>query len=246
MLAVAVGLAACGDDSADGTPGDPLSGAVTVLAATSLTDAFEEIAAVFEAEHEGVDVALTFDGSARLANAVLEGAPGDVFASADAENLSKVADAGLVEGTGTVFATNALQIVVAAGNPLGIRGLEDLGGDVVLSICAVEVPCGSYAATAFERAGLRAPRAGEAENVRGVLSRVQLGEADAGIVYVSDVLAADGVDGVDLAEAEQVVGSYPAAALADAANPAVAAAFVSFLTGPEVQAILAGLGFGPP
>jgi molybdate transport system substrate-binding protein len=246
LLLAALGLGACGDDAADGAPGAGLSGTLTVLAATSLTDAFEEIAAAFEAEHDGVEVALTFDGSARLATAIVEGSPADVFAPADAANLAKVAEAGLLDGRGTAFATNELQIVVAAGNPLGISGIEDLGDDIVLSLCAVEVPCGSYAVTAFERAGQPVPAAGEEENVRGVLSRVQLGEADAGIVYATDVLAADGVEGVDLAAGEQVVVSYPAAVLTDAANEAVAAAFVRFLTDREAQAILQGLGFGPP
>lgn len=217
-----------------------------MLAATSLTAVFEEIASAFEAEHRGVDVALAFDGSARLATAIIEGAPADVFASADEANLAKVADAGLVEGAPALFATNQLQIVVVAGNPLGIRGLDDLGGDVVLSLCAVEVPCGAYATTAFERAGLPAPTAGEEENVRGVLSRVQLGEADAGIVYVTDVLAAEDVEGVDLAEDERVEASYPAAVIVDAPSRAAAAAFVAFLTGGEAQAILAEHGFGPP
>ena len=217
-----------------------------MLAATSLTGAFDEIADAFEAERDGVDVTITYDGSARLASAILEGAPADVFASADEGNLAKVLDAGLADGPGTTVATNELQIVVAAGNPLSIGGLDDLDDDVVLSLCAVEVPCGAYAAAAFERAGLPAPSAGEVANVRGVLSRVQLGEADAGIVYVTDVLAAEGVEGVDLAAGEQVAASYPAAVLADAANPDVAAAFVAFLTGPEAQAVLARFGFGAP
>lgn len=230
---------ACGDDSS-------ASGTVTVLAATSLTDEFAEIAAAFEAAHGDVEVELTFDGSARLATAIIEGAPADVFASADEANLAKVVEAGLTEGAGTSFATNELQIVVAAGNPLGITGLEDLRGDVVVSLCAVEVPCGSYAAEAFERAGLPVPSAGEEENVRGVVSRVQLGEADAGIVYVTDVLAAEGVEGVDLGANERVRASYPAVVVADGPNPEAAAAFVAFLTSTEAQTILADHGFGHP
>ncbi|MGH9276438.1 MAG: molybdate ABC transporter substrate-binding protein [Acidimicrobiales bacterium] len=246
LLVAALGLVACREDTSPMGPADDLTGTVTVLAATSLTDAVADIAEAFETEHGDVDVALTFDGSAKLATAIIEGAPADVFASADEANLAKVTDAGLAERAGSAFATNQLQIVVAAGNPLGITGLDDLTGDVVLSLCAVEVPCGSYAAKAFERAGLAAPAAGQEENVRGVLSRVQLGEADAGIVYVTDVLAAEGVEGVDLAADEQVEASYPAAALTDGPNPEAAAAFVAFLMGEEAQTILADYGFGPP
>jgi molybdate transport system substrate-binding protein len=117
---------------------------------------------------------------------------------------------------------------------------------VVLSLCALEVPCGSYAGKAFEQAGLPAPAAGEEENVRAVLSRVQLGEADAGIVYVTDVLSAEGVDGVDLAADQRVEATYPAAVITDGPNPEAAAAFVAFLTGDEAQAILEEHGFGPP
>lgn len=235
LLAV---LAACSESASSST--------VTVLAATSLTDAFTEIAAAFEAEHEGVDVALTFDGSARLATSIVEGAPADVFASADQVNLDKVAAVGLADGSQLVFATNRLQIVVARGNPLGVTGLGDLDGDVVLSLCAIVVPCGAYAAAAFERAGLSVPAAGAEQNVRGVLSRVQLGEADAGIVYVTDVLAADGVEGVDLRPDEAVEVSYPAAVLAGAADRKTAAAFVEFLISATAQAVLADHGFGPP
>ena len=240
VLAVVALLGSAGCGSGDGGA----SGSITVLAATSLTDAFGEIAEAFEAQHDDVDVALTFDGSARLATAIIEGAPADVFASADEPNLAKVADAGMVDGSGTVFATNQLQLVVAEGNPLGIAGLDDLGGDVVLSLCAMEVPCGSYARKAFEHAGLPAPPAGEEENVRGVLSRVQLGEADAGIVYVTDVLRAAGVEGIDLAPGERVAASYSAAVLEGADNADAAAAFVAFLIGDEAQAILAAHGFG--
>lgn len=229
---------ACGDCSS-------ASGTVTVLAATSLTDAFGEIATAFEARHD-VEVELTFDGSARLATAIIEGAPADVFASADETNLAKVAEAGLTEGVRTPFATNELQILVAAGNPLGITGLEDLRGDVVVSLCAVEVPCGDYAAEAFERAGLPVPSAGEEENVRGVVSRVLLGEADAGVVYVTDVLAAEGVEGIDLDADERVPASYPAVVVADGPNPEAAAAFVAFLTSTEAQTILADRGFRRP
>ena len=224
-----------------------LSGDLTAVAAASLTDAFGEIATAFEAENEGVDVALSFDGSAKLATAIIEGAPADLFASADEANLTKVADEGLTSGESVVFATNVLQIVVPEGNPLGIETLEDLTSpDVKLSLCGPEVPCGRYAAQAFAAAGLAVPPAGDHESVKGVLTQVQLGEADAGIVYLTDVLAAEGVEGIDLAEDQQVVATYPAAVLADASNPEAAAAFLAFLTGDEARSILEEFGFGLP
>jgi molybdate transport system substrate-binding protein len=252
LVAVCV-LAACGSDDAatDATPsttgGEAVSGSLTVVAASSLTDAFGEIAAAFEAAHAGVDVELSFDGSARLATAIIEGAPADLFASADEANMAKVADQDLTSGDSVVFATNVLQIVVADGNPLGIDSLDDLArDDITLALCGPEVPCGKYAAQAFEAAGLEVPPAGDQENVKGVLTQVQLGEADAGIVYLTDVLAADDVDGVDLAPDQQVEATYPAAMLAEASNPDAAAAFLAFLTGDEAESILEDLGFRLP
>jgi molybdate transport system substrate-binding protein len=233
---IAAVLAAC----AGGGGGDQR---VTVLAASSLTGAFTEIGAAFEAQHDGVDVELSFDGSARLATAIVEGAPADVFASADETTMARVVDAGLADEQPMVFATNRLQIVVASGNPLDIGALADLGG-VRLSLCQAMVPCGAYAAAAFERAGLSTPPAGDQENVKGVLTQVQLGEADAGLVYVTDVLAADGVEGVDLAAAEEIEAAYPAAAITPGDD--VAAAFVDFLTSDEAQRILSSHGFGLP
>ena len=255
-VAIVVGLllAGCGGAGCGGTGDDDpspatasLSGTVTVLAAASLTGAFGEIATAFEADNEGVDVQLSFDGSAKLATVIIEGAPADLFASADQPNMDKVGDADRLTGEESIFATNVLQIVVAEGNPLGIDSLEDLTeGDVALSLCGAEVPCGKYAAQAFDNAGLITPAAGDQESVKGVLTQVQLGEADAGIVYLTDGLAADGVEGVDLAADAQVEATYPASVLADASNPAAATAFLAFLTGDEAQAILERFGFGPP
>ncbi len=244
LLVTALLPAACGED-------DPRGGAagadVTVLAAASLTGAFEEIAVAFEREHEGTAVDLSFDGSARLATAIVEGAPADVFASADPPNLDRVRAADLLTGDPVVFATNALQIVVAEGNPLGIDSLDDLlGPDVTLSLCDAAVPCGAYAAQAFDRAGLVPPPAGDQDDVKGVLTQVQLGEADAGIVYVTDVLAADDVEGVGLDADQQVVATYPAGVLADAADPEGAVAFLDFLRGEEARSILEDFGFGLP
>jgi molybdate transport system substrate-binding protein len=249
LLPVLVG---CGSDDDAGsstttTASDQLDGTLTVVAASSLTDAFAEIGDAFEAANEGVDLEMSFDGSAKLATAIIEGAPADLFASADEANLTKVADEDLTSGEPVIFATNVLQIVVPEGNPLGIDSLDDLtSADVKLSLCGPEVPCGKYAARAFETAGLDVPPAGDQENVKGVLTQVQLGEADAGIVYLTDVLAADGVAGIDLADDQQVEATYPASVLAEASNPDAAAAFLAFLSGDEAQSILEDLGFGLP
>ena len=249
-IALPLATVACGDDTT-ATPELPasteLDGSLTVLAAASLMGAFEEIADAFEAEHAGLDVELSFDGSARLATAIIEGAPADLFASADESNLARVVDAGQTRGTSSTFASNLLQIVVAEGNPLAIDSLDDLAGpDITLSLCGAEVPCGRYAASAFDKADLAVPPAGDQESVKGVLTQVQLGEADAGIVYVTDVLAAEDVEGVDLDHDQQVEALYPASVLADAANLGAAEAFLVFLTGPEARAILHDLGFGLP
>jgi molybdate transport system substrate-binding protein len=248
---IVLGAVSCSDGSAgDATTTEAATrpgGTLTVVAASSLTEAFGEIARAFEAANPGVDVELSFDGSARLATAIIEGAPADLFASADEANLARVADEDLTSGEPLVFATNVLQIVVPAGNPLGIDSLGDLTrADVTLSLCGEGVPCGRYAARAFATAGLDVPPAGDQENVKGVLTQVQLGEADAGIVYLTDVLAAVDVEGIDLAATEQVEATYPASVLAEAANPDAAAAFLAFLTGDEAQTILAAAGFGGP
>ncbi|MDP1805399.1 MAG: molybdate ABC transporter substrate-binding protein [Acidimicrobiales bacterium] len=249
VVAGALAVAGCGSDGGDPAAdiaAEGPSGAVTVLAAASLTDAFAEVAAAFEAAHPEVTVALSFDGSSALATSIVEGGvPADVFASADETTLQRVVDADLVAGPAQPFATNALQIVVAEGNPLGITGLADLA-DVALALCDPAVPCGRYAAQAFARAGLSTPRAGDQGNVKGVLTQVQLGEADAGIVYVTDGLSAEGVDRVDVATEAQVVATYPVGVLAEAPNPVAAGAFVAFLVSPDGQAILERFGFGRP
>jgi molybdate transport system substrate-binding protein len=217
-----------------------------VLAAASLADALEAVASAFEERHPGVRVALSVDGSSALASQILEGAPADVFASADEVSLAIVVDGGGARGDAVELASNVLQIAVEPGNPLGIGGLADLTDGVRLALCAPEVPCGRYAAAAFERAGLDVPAASGEENVRGVLTKVALGEADAGIVYATDVRASDDVEGVDLPPEQQVTARYPATVLADAPNPAAAAAFLAFLTSDEAQAIMASHGFGSP
>lgn len=219
---------------------------MSVLAASSLTEALSSIAASFEAAHPEVQVDMTFDGSARLATAIVGGAPADLFISADEATLTRVAKAGATTGPVEIIATNELQIVVPAGNPRGISGLADLAAGPVVAVCRVEVPCGAYAAKAFEAAGLLVPPAGREDSVKAVIAKVQLGEADAGLVYRTDVLAATGVTGVDLPADQRVRAAYPASVLTHARNARAAAAFLRFLRGAVARRALVAAGFGTP
>ncbi|MET0789376.1 MAG: molybdate ABC transporter substrate-binding protein [Cellulomonas sp.] len=241
--------------TATGSATPELTGELTVFAAASLQGAFDAIAAELAAENPGVTVhPTTYDGSSTLATQLVGGASADVFASADEKTMTTVTDAGLAEGTPTIFATNTLEIVVAPGNPKNITSLADLaelstsGGTVV--ICAPEVPCGSAARKVIDRAGLTFSIASNEQNVKAVLTKVQSGDADAGIVYRTDVLAAgDTVQGVELPEAAGVVNAYPIAVLAAptrAHGQDVAQAFVDLVLSDEGQRILADRGFTAP
>lgn len=258
-LALLIGCASSADgsgaapttDASDGT-GAELEGELTIFAAASLGGAFDELATRFEALHPALDVLpVTYDGSSVLATQLIEGAPADVFASADEPNLDRVAEEGLVAGEPGVFATNMLEIAVRPGNPLGIDGLDDLspasGAAPVVVVCAAEVPCGRSAASLFADAGVELAPASEEQNVTAVLTKVRSGEADAGLVYVTDVRAAGGeVDGVAIDGADAATNRYPIAALAGAANPATAAAFVEYVRSPAGAEVLAEYGFGSP
>lgn len=229
-------------------PSAALSGAVTVFAAASLSAAFTAAETAFEALHPGVDVVTNFAASSELATQISEGAPADVFASADLANMAELTDAGGTAGEPVVFATNLLEIVVEQGNPLGITGVADLADpDLILTICAPEVPCGGYAATIFENAGVTPEPDSLEENVKAVVTKVTAGEADAGIAYTTDVLAVDDLaDGVAIPADQNVIAEYPIALTREAPNPEAGQAFIDFLTGPEGQAILAAAGFTAP
>ena len=273
LLVLAAMAAACGDDDGDagrttstsvgaatassstttaGAPAseaeDGLSGPLVVFAAASLTDVFDQLGDDFTASHPDVDVTFNFAASSELATQIVEGAPADVFASADERNMTKVVDAGGVVGEPVLFAANRLQIVVADGNPRGIAALADLtSGDVRVALCAPEVPCGAYAAQVFQKAGVQPPTASQEQNVRAVVEKVALGEADAGIGYTTDVLArADDVDGVDIPEEQNVIAHYPVAVVKEGANPTAAEAWTQFLRTPEALAVLTGAGFLAP
>lgn len=249
LLALAALLAtACGGVAARPTNPQAVAGDISVFAAASLTTAFQDLARSFEAGHPAARVRYNFGGSTTLATQVNQGAPADVFASADQPNMRKVVDAGNAAGAPQVFARNQLQIVVAAGNPRHITSLAGLAAPgVVVVLCAPAVPCGNYAGQALTKAGVAVTPKSQEQDVSAVVSKVALGEADAGIVYTTDVRSAGPkVQGVDIPDADNVVATYPVVAVRGAPNAAGARAFISFLTGARGQDILARHGFAKP
>lgn len=234
----------CSDDGGSG--GETT---LTVSAASSLTEAFDEIAAEFEQANDGVTVQLTYDRSSSLAAQIEEGAPADVFAPADEANMQRVAEADLVSGEATVFATNGLIIVTKPGNPLGITGVNDLDKADVIALCDEAAPCGQYAAEVLENAalGIEENHITRGENAKATVTAVAEGDADAGIVYVSDLQAAgDALAGVDIPDDLNVTASYPIAVLEGGSDDDAAQEFVDYVLGDEGQAVLADHGFLPP
>ncbi|WP_127782007.1 molybdate ABC transporter substrate-binding protein [Rhodococcus sp. X156] len=247
--AVPAGLAVLAVSAATGcSTGADGPGTLTVFAAASLQPAFTQLAAAFEQAHPGTRVSYSFAGSSALATQIDQGAPADVFASADETTMQRVVDAGLVTGAPTTFATNSLQIAVAPGNPRGVTGLADLarpGTAVVL--CAVQVPCGTAATKAAGAAGVRLAPVSEESSVTDVLNKVVVGEADAGLVYRSDVTTTgDRASGVDFAESSAAVNRYPAAVLTGAKDPALAEDFLTLLTSEQGRTVLAQAGLAAP
>jgi len=250
LFGFALLVAACSDDDAGTDAGSrgPLEGEVLVFAAASLTDAFGEVEAAFEEANPEVEVVFSFAGSSSLREQILEGAPADVFASANGSNMTTVVEAGAVTGEATVFARNLLRIAVPAGNPGGVTGLADFADpDLLIGLCAEGVPCGDFGREALANAGVVPEVDTNESDVRSLLTKIEADELDAGIVYVTDVLAAgDRVEGIEIPEDVNVVASYPIATLADAPNPGAAAAFVAFVLSADGQAILADYGFAAP
>ncbi|TFV88035.1 molybdate ABC transporter substrate-binding protein [Blastococcus sp. CT_GayMR16] len=242
--------------SAAGTSGsEQITGTLTVFAAASLTDVFTELGDQFMDDHPGLEVRFNFAGSSALATQITQGAPADVFASADEVQMAKAGDAGLAVDP-AVFAENPLMLVVPADNPLGIQlpgggGVpsltEILDHDATMAVCAPQVPCGAAAAKVLDAAGLSAYPDTYEEDVRAVLTKVELGEVDAGLVYVSDVHAAgDKVVAFGFSESFQAINRYPISVLTAAPNPAAAQAFVDLVLSDDGQQTLRDAGFLEP
>lgn len=244
VAALALVLAGCGGVAPAETAG-PQDRTLTVFAAASLTDVFTELETRFEAGNPGVEVVLNLGASSDLAQQLVNGGPADVFASASTSTMATVTEAGLVEGTPEVFARNRLQIVTAPGNPEGVTGFADLARpDLQVVVCAPQVPCGAAAERIEEATGITLTPVSEEPDVRSTLGRVSTGNADAGLVYVTDVGSAGAaVEGVDFPEADRAVTDYPIGVLTTAPQPELARAFADLVTGADGQAVLAGAGF---
>lgn len=250
--ALALSVAGCSSEATGNATGassaSGVSGSITVFAAASLKTTFTQMATDFEASNPGTTVNLSFAGSSDLLTQITSGAPADVFASADTKNMDKLAEVELVEGTPTDFATNVLQIAVPPSNPASISSLEDLaspGAKVV--ICAPQVPCGSATKKVEEAAQITLRPVSEESSVTDVLGKVTSGEADAGLVYVTDVkTAGDKVKGIEFPDSDAAVNIYPISTVKTSKNKELADAFIAAVTGAQGQAVLSAAGFGTP
>ena len=250
LLALSPALAACGggDNSSDNNSDSSRGGStsLTVLAAASLTEAFTTLEKAFVRDHPGVKVELSFGSSTTLAEQVTSGAPGDVLATADDKSMSIASDAGDIDGDPQEFATNTLVVVTPPDNPGNVTSLKDLDkADFV--VCDPSVPCGAAAATILDNAGVTAQPKSLEEDVKAVLTKVELGEADAGLVYVTDAQAAgDKVSTVDIAPDLNVVNPYFIGIVKGTDSSDLAQQWVDLVTSQAGQGVLADAGFGQP
>ena len=223
------------------------TGDVVVFAASSLTEAFTEMGTAFKVGNPDANVTFNFAGSGDLVTQITQGAPADIFVSADDKNMTKMTDAGENVGDPVSIAKNTMEIIVEKGNPKGITGVADLArSDLIVVLCAETVPCGSSAAAVLKNAGVTASPKSLEDKVKGVVTKVSAGEADAGIVYVTDVNAAKGsADGVEIPADINVINNYPMVLTKEATNPTAAQAFADFVASDAGQAILAKYGFLP-
>lgn len=237
---LAAGLTGCGFQ--------PAAPSITVFAAASLEPAFTEIAQQFKTDNPGVDVAFNFAGSSDLATQLTQGARADVFASANAAQMEKVSQAGLLDDPAVPFASNTLVIVTAPGNPHRVRSFADLTAPgLAVVVCQTPVPCGAATHKVQAATGVTLHPVSEEPDVTDVLNKVTAGQADAGVVYRTDAQhAGDKVATVEFPEANDAVNTYPIALLRQAPSPGPARAFVDLVTGEAGQKVLHAAGFGKP
>ena len=242
FLAVACGASAGSSGSASPTT---LTGEISVFAAASLTDSFKAIGTSFHRDHSGVTIKFNFAGTPTLVTQIEQGAQADVFASADTTNMDKLTADGFTAGGSKVFAHNQLEIVVAPNNPKGISSLADLAKPGVIYITeGPTVPAGKYSLQALDKAGVKVTPKSLEIDVKSVISKIELGEADAGIVYTTDVKAAgDKVSGVPIPDQYNVIATYPMVAVKGTKNSGLANAFIAYIASSSAQAKLASFGF---
>jgi molybdate transport system substrate-binding protein len=250
-LVLAAGLSGCGSSKPTASASSASSGGgaktVTVFAAASLTGSFTELGKTFETAHPGVSVKFNFGSSATLAQQIVQGAPADVFAAASPATMKTVTVASLASGPVT-FVRNKLQIAVPAGNPAKVQGLKDLANrKVKVALCAAQVPCGAAAVKALNAAGLKVTPVTYEQDVKATLTKVELGEVDAALVYQTDVLAAGSkVKGIAFPEADKAINDYPIAVLSKAPAPEPAQQFVALVLSAQGKDVLTKAGFESP
>lgn len=247
LMVAAAFLAACGSGSTASTSpsATPLSGTISVFAAASLMASFNALGISFQAANPGVTVKFNYAGTPTLVTQIEQGAPADVFASADTTNMDKLTADGFTTGSSQVFAHNQLEIVVAPGNPKGITGLSDLAKAGVIYISeAATVPAGKYSLQALASAGVKVTPKSLETSVTAVIGKIELGEADAGIVYTTDVSAAGSkVQGVQIPAANNMIATYPIVAVKGTTNSVAANAFIAYVLSSKGQSTLATFGF---
>jgi molybdate transport system substrate-binding protein len=246
LAAVSLLAASCGG-TATAASSKP-TGTVVVFAAASLSGAFDKIGTQFEKANPGVSMKFNYAGSSSLATQIKQGAPADVFASADTQSMDTVTSGGGADGSPRTFAKNRMEIIVAPGNPKHITSVADLAkSGVQVVTCASAVPCGIYAQQIFKKAGITVKPVSEETSVSSVVTKVTLGQADAGIVYVTDVKAAGSkAEGVAIPDSQNVLADYPIVMVKGASNSEGASAFIGYVMSPAGQKVLASFGFLPP
>ena len=253
VLAVAALMTACGSntnatpETTQPTTTTTATGSITVFAAASLKEAFTAIGSQFEAANPGATVTFNFGGSSSLATQITQGAPADVFASASNKTMETVTAAKLAADP-AVFAVNSLEIATPTTQSIPVTSLADLAKPgIKVAVCQKEVPCGATALALFEKNKVTVTPTSQEPDVKAVMSKVTLGEVDAGIVYVTDVQSAKGsVTGIEIPADQNVTTKYPIATVLTTAQPATATAFVAFVLSPAGQKTLHDAGFAAP